>query len=94
MKDNLKNYELEHKGLIEDALRAEYGFDGIVMTDWVIQNTIDPDSVHRNSLSNEVAKVGGDLFMPGCKFDYECMMNGIKDGSLSREQLKINGSRV
>ena len=32
--------------------------------------------------------------MPGCKFDYECMMNGIKDGSLSREQLKINGSRV
>ena len=33
MKDNLKNYELEHKGLIEDVLRAEYGFDGIVMTD-------------------------------------------------------------
>lgn len=93
---NLLNgtHTAEHKGLIEDVLRAEYGFEGIVMTDWVIQNTIDEKSIHRNSLANEVAKAGGDLFMPGCKFDYDCMINGINDGSLSRKQLIIAGSRI
>lgn len=35
---NLLNglHTAEHRGLIEDILRCEFGFKGIVMTDWVL----------------------------------------------------------
>ena len=52
------------------------------------------NSIYRNSLSNEVAKAGGDLFMPGGKKDYENVLNALKAGSLDRKQLEINASRV
>ncbi len=84
----------EHRGLIEDILRSEYGFGGIVMTDWVIAMMEAPNSTYRNALSPEVAKAGGDLFMPGGKADYKRLMEAFKAGSLSREQLEINASRV
>ena len=84
----------EHRGLIEDILRSEYGFSGIVMTDWVIAMMADASSTYRGALSPEVAKAGGDLFMPGGKADYNKLMEAVKKGSVSREQLEINGSRV
>ena len=34
-----------HRGLIEDMLRCEYGFDGIVMTDWIIGSVMGGDVV-------------------------------------------------
>lgn len=51
-------------------------------------------SIYRNSLSNEVAKAGGDLFMPGGKTDYENVLKALRDGNLSRKQLEINATRV
>ena len=93
---NLLNglHTAEHRGLIEDILRCEFGFKGLVMTDWVIDMMTSADSIHRNSLSNEVVKAGGDLFMPGGKKDYERVLAALKDGSLPREQLQINATRV
>lgn len=84
----------EHRGLIEEVLRREFGFQGIVMTDWVIEMMTDASSVHRGALSHEAAKAGGDLFMPGSKKDYQNVLQALKDGELSREQLEINASRV
>lgn len=84
----------EHVGLIEEVLRREFKFEGIVMTDWVIAIMASAKSVHRGALSNEVVKAGGDLFMPGGKKDYENVMNALKAGSLSRKQLEINATRV
>ena len=93
---NLLNgtHTAEHRGLIEDILRNQFGFDGIVMTDWVIDVMTSEKSKYRNSLSHEVAKAGGDLFMPGGKKDYENVLKALKDGRLSREQVEINASRV
>ncbi|MBO6128582.1 MAG: glycoside hydrolase family 3 C-terminal domain-containing protein [Pseudobutyrivibrio sp.] len=93
---NLLNgtHTAEHAGLIEDILRREYGFKGIVMTDWVLPIMADKNSTHRIAVSDEVAKAGGDLFMPGTKADYDRVLQALKDGSLSRKQLEINGSRV
>ncbi|MBP5305022.1 MAG: glycoside hydrolase family 3 protein, partial [Lachnospiraceae bacterium] len=84
----------EHRGLIEDILRSEFGFKGIVMTDWVIALLGGKKSIYRNALSNEVAAAGGDLFMPGVKGDYDNVLKALKSGSLSRKQLEINGTRV
>ena len=84
----------EHRGLIEDILRTEFGFKGIVMTDWVMTIMTDSKSIYRNALSDEVAKAGGELFMPGTKKDYERILKALKDGSLSRKQLEVNASRL
>ncbi len=84
----------EHAGLIEDILRREFGFKGIVMTDWVLSVMDSKNSIYRNALSEEVAKAGGDLFMPGGKADYERVIKALNDGSLSRKQLEINATRV
>nr|MCR5397043.1 fibronectin type III-like domain-contianing protein [Lachnospiraceae bacterium] len=84
----------EHRGLIEDILRCEFGFKGIVMTDWVIGAVENAKSTYRNALSDEVAKAGGDLFMPGGKKEYERMLQALKNGTVSRKQLEINGTRV
>ena len=84
----------ENRGLIEDILRSEFGFDGIVMTDWVIAVMEMPGSNYRNTMSPEVALAGGDLFMPGTKDDYNRLMEAVKSGQVSREQLMVNASRV
>ncbi|WP_024864891.1 MULTISPECIES: beta-glucosidase [unclassified Butyrivibrio] len=84
----------EHRGLIQDILRSEFGFKGIVMTDWVMTVMDSKRSIYRNALSNEVAGAGGDLFMPGGKKDYENVLSAIKEGKLSRRQMEINASRV
>ena len=93
---NLLNgvHTAEHAGLIEDVLRCEFGFKGIVMTDWVMDVITSSSSIYRNSLPKEVAKAGGDLFMPGGKKDYDKLMSALKDGSLLRKQLEINATRV
>jgi beta-glucosidase len=95
---NLLNgkHTAESHDLIESILRCEFGFKGIVMTDWVIGNGFQnsPDDIHPRVKPELTADAGSDLFMPGCKADYEAMLRGLADGSVSREQLQINATRV
>ncbi|MCQ2510773.1 MAG: glycoside hydrolase family 3 C-terminal domain-containing protein [Lachnospiraceae bacterium] len=84
----------EHRGLIEDVLRREFGFDGIVMTDWVITLMGSKNSIYRNALSDQVPMAGGDLFMPGGKADYQRLLTALQDGRVTRDQLEINATRV
>ncbi len=93
---NLLNgvHTAENRGLIEDILRCEYGYEGIVMTDWVIAQAADKRSTNRNSQARYVAAAGGDLFMPGGKGDFEDLKKGIQEGSISEEQVRINATRV
>ena len=93
---NLLNgtHTAENRGLIMDILRAEYGYQGIVMTDWVTPMTGDARSAHRDSQAQYVAAAGGDLFMPGNKGDYDNLLQGIDSGAVTLEQVKINASRV
>ena len=84
----------EHRGLIEEILRNEYDYQGIVMTDWVIAMMSSAGCKYRGALSNEVAKAGGDVFMPGSKGDYDHVLSALKDGSLPRKQVEINATRM
>ena len=84
----------EHRGLNEDVLRKEYGFDGLVMTDWVISFAEKKGGKYRIAHSPETAMAGGDLFMPGGKADYEKLMKAMKEGKVTKEQAKINATRV
>ena len=93
---NLLNgtHTAESRGLVTDILRAEFGYQGIVMTDWVTPTTGDARSAHRDSQAQYVAAAGGDLFMPGSKGDYDNLLQGIDSGAVTLEQVKINASRV
>ena len=67
----------ENKLLLTDVLRREWGFDGVVMTDW--------GAIHDRVAS---LKAGLDLEMPGdtaiCR---RWILDGIADGSLPMEKL-------
>ena len=95
---NLLNgkHTAERRDLCEDILRCEFGFKGIIMTDWVVGNGVMNSKldIHPAVKPQLVAAAGGDLFMPGCKADHKNIMKGLADGSLTRQQLLINATRV
>lgn len=85
----------ERRDLITDILRSEWGYEGIVMTDWVIGSIMQVKNPrYRNALSDQVAAAGGDLFMPGGKGDWENLLKALKAGTLTRRQLEENATRV
>ena len=95
---NLLNgvHTAERRDLIEDILRCEFGFKGIVMTDWVIASGIlnSKEDIYPRVTPCLTAAAGSDLFMPGSTKDHENMLEGLASGKLTREQLQINASRV
>lgn len=85
----------EHSGLIGDILRSEFGYKGIVMTDWVIAGyENEKDCIHPAAEAARVCMAGGDLFMPGSQHDYDSIKAGLKAGFVTREQLRVNATRV
>ena len=85
----------QHRGLIEDILRCEFGFDGVVMTDWVTGGSVlSKNAKHPVPHAGEVAAAGGDLFMPGSKKEIREITDALRDGRLTERQLRINASRV
>ena len=85
----------EHEGLLSDILRCEWGFESLLMTDWVINGGMIPaDAKHKSPTVFGVTKAGGDVFMPGSQKDYEQLVEGFKNGKVSRKQLEINATRI
>ncbi len=84
----------EHQGLVEDILRREYGFDGIVMTDWLIAGTVRKNAKYQAADAGKIALAGGDLVMPGSSADYRSVLAKIKESPENRKQVERNGSRV
>lgn len=83
------------KDLMRDILRCEFGFDGILMTDWLIQGgTIPKDAKYKSPHPADIAAAGGDLYMPGAKEDYEHLVEGYKAGKVTKKQLQMNATRV
>lgn len=67
-------YTSESTWLLTDVLRNEWGFDGVVMTDW--------DDPH-NTVQQIAA--GNDLLQPGDFRQSPAIKNGVKNGKLSQE---------
>ncbi len=93
---NLLNgiHTAERRDLIEDILRAEFGFKGIVMTDWLVAALNSGKKKHPVTNAARIAAAGGDLVMPGGPGDLKAMLDGMKNGTVTRQQLMINGTRV
>lgn len=77
-------YACENKRFLRDILKDEWGFDGVVMSDWGGVN--DPIASHNNGL---------DLEMPSMLKDRAKMLNkAVKRGLLAQEALDDCSSRL
>ena len=94
---NLLNGEhtSESKSLTE-ILRTEYGFNGLIMTDWIIGGDLllAKGSRYGTPDAAKVAAAGCSLFMPGGKKDYRQIMAGLADGTVSERQLRENAGWI
>ena len=61
----------ENTHLLRDILRGEWGFDGVVISDWAGTN---------NKVNSTVA--GSNLEMPSCKYGSRDIVKAVEDGSL------------
>ncbi len=84
----------ERRDLLEQVLRAEYGYRGIVMTDWLSAATPGKGCKYASPTADKIAAAGNDLTMPGSPKDLKAMLRGLKTGTLTRKQLEINATRV
>ena len=84
----------ERGDLIGDVLRDEFGFRGIVMTDWIVSILNGGKNKYPAPDAARIAAAGGDLVMPGGPGDLKAMKAGLENGLVSRRQLEVNATRV
>ena len=84
----------ERRDLIEDILRAEFGFDGLVMTDWLIAQMKDKHALHPIAHPERIPASGNDVLMPGTKGDCQSILSALRSGALDRDQVRRNVSRL
>ena len=72
-------YTQQKFDLLTTVLRDEWGFKGIVMTDW-----------GNKAGTVKSAKAGNDLMEPGNQNEIDRIIAGVEDGSISQEELDRN----
>jgi beta-glucosidase len=73
------DYTQQSQGLLTTVLRDEWGFDGIVMTDWGVKdNTV------------KAAKAGNDLMEWGKQVEIDRILAAVNNGEMSQEELDRN----
>lgn len=88
--------------LLTTILRDEWGFKGLVMTDWFggysgISNLIANEKVDvelRENYTSQQIKAGNDLLMPGVRPQIENLKNDLKNGKITVQELDICVRRV
>lgn len=76
-------YTSEDKELTTDILRDEWGFKGLVVSDW---------NAGKDAVTSMVA--GNDMLQPGQERQYDAIIDAVKNGTLDEKILDRNVKRV
>ena len=84
-----------HYDLLTAVLRDEWGFDGIVMTDWGTTAQEGNDGrKYKASTCAGCIRAGNDLIMPGSREDFDNLYEAICSGEVSAEQIRRSAGRI
>jgi beta-glucosidase len=88
-------YTSARKDLLTQVLREEWGFKGIVMTDW-FGGFPGFESIQNGSSSDVVKQMnaGNDLLMPGIPVQKKALLAALESGKLSQEVANRNVRRI
>lgn len=93
---NLLNgtHTANHVGLCRNVLRDEWGFRGVVMTDWYTSQEVEGLSDVSNakypcSSSVECIRSGNDWQMPGCEKNVTDIIDAVANGELPKADLQF-----
>ena len=76
-------YTSENKYLLTDVLRNDWGFKGLVMSDWF-----------GGQNASAQIKAGNDLLEPGTKFQWDALKKAVKSGELSMTFVDTSVKRI
>ena len=76
-------YAPENKRLLTDILKQEWGFEGVVMTDW-----------YGGQSATAIINAGNDLIEPGTKNDWDELKDSAADGSLPLSNINTSVKRI
>jgi len=88
-------YTSDSKDLLTQVLRNEWGFKGIVMTDW-FGGFPGFESIKDGGISDVVKQMnaGNDLLMPGIPAQKKELLAALNSGKLSQEVANLNAKRI
>lgn len=76
-------YVSESHKLLNDILRTDIGFEGVVMSDWF-----------GGSDATKMIKAGNDLLEPGTKLQWEQLLDAYQEGDLTMAEIDTAVSRI
>ena len=76
-------YAPENRELLTTILRDEWGYRGMVMTDWF-----------GGKDAQAMVNAGNDLLMPGTPQQYEAILSAVKEGGISEADLNRNVKHI
>lgn len=78
------------RDLLTAVLRAEWGFDGVVMTDWGATSRLGGNNGQKYGCASAALCIhaGNDLIMPGSQGDVDQILAALADGSLALGELQ------
>lgn len=95
---NLVNgeYTSARKDLLTTVLREEWGFKGLVMSDWFGGYDGFGSISSKNAVSDVVKQLsaGNDLLMPGLPSQQQAILENIKNGKLTKEVINTDLRRI
>ena len=82
--------------LLTDILRREWGFDGIVMTDWGTTGVPGSNQGQKYDCcyASDCIRAGNDLIMPGSKRDLDYLLADLENGKLDPEDVRRCGGNI
>ena len=84
--------------LLTDVLRKEWGFRGMIMTDWGTTGGLEmePGKAFKYGTSDpaQCMHAGNDLIMPGKQADVDAIIDAVHNGSLDEQELRACAARI